>query len=361
MAPPRADEWKIIEGLLPGGWEDAARTQKAFRRVRYTSAPGELLRLLLFHAVNGSGLRETVVQAKAAGLRAMSQVALYKRLKTSDRWLEWIAAQLASRFRELPRIDGSRRVRAIDSTTIRQPASKGTDWRLHYTIDLGTLSCDWQELTDAKGAELLERAPINKGDVLLADRNFLRPLGALAVVEAGGDLVVRLRWTHSLLLDARGKRFKALTHARRLRVGKPGDWSVRLPVPDQEPIEGRVVAVRLPAPLAARAERRALKSSEKKQKTPDKRSLEAAHFVLLFTTLSPATLDAAGVLDLYRCRWQIELVFKRLKQLLKLGLVPHKQPAVARSWIAAKLVISLLLETLYRNSRALSPWGYAIR
>jgi len=37
----------------------------AFRRVRYTSSPGARLRLLLFHAVNGSGLRETVVQAKA--------------------------------------------------------------------------------------------------------------------------------------------------------------------------------------------------------------------------------------------------------------------------------------------------------
>jgi len=361
MTQAHADEWKIIEGLLPEGWAEAARTQKAFRRVRYTRAPSDLLRLLLFHAVNGSGLRETVVQAKAAGLRAMSPVALYKRLKTSDRWLEWIAAQLARRFHELPRIAGSRRVRAIDSTTIQQPASKGTDWRLHYTIDLATLSCDWQELTDSKGAELLERAPINKGDVLLADRNFLRPMGACAVVKAGGDLVVRLRWKHSRLHDAKGRRFKALTHARRLRVGKPGDWNVHLTVPERDSIQGRVVAVRLPAPVAAKAERRALKSFKDKQKTPDKRSLEATHFVLLFTTLSRAELNAAGVLELYRCRWQIELVFKRLKQLLKLGLVPHKQAAVARSWIAAKLVISLLLETLYRNSRSLSPWGYVIQ
>lgn len=361
MTATHVDEWKIVERLLPEEWDDAARTHKAFRRARYTSAPEHLLRLLLFHAVNGSGLRETVVQAKAAGLQAMSQVALYKRMKTSGRWLEWIAAQLATAFRDQPRTDGSRRLRAIDSTTIQQPASKGTDWRLHYTVDLATLGCDWHELTDAKGAELLERAPVNKGDVLLADRNFLRPLGVHAVVMAGGDLVVRLRWTHSLLTDVNGKRFKALAHARRLRVGKVGDWSVRLPVPERNPIEGRVVAVRLPAPLAAKAVRRTLKSSQKKCKTPDKRSLDAAHFVLLFTTLSRELLDAAAVLDLYRCRWQIELVFKRLKQLLKLGQVPHKQPAAARSWIAAKLVVSLLLETLYRNARAISPWGYAIR
>ncbi len=52
MTSAHTDEWKIIEGLLPSGWEDAAREQKAFRRVRYTSAPGALLRLLLFHAVS---------------------------------------------------------------------------------------------------------------------------------------------------------------------------------------------------------------------------------------------------------------------------------------------------------------------
>ena len=358
---PRADEWKIIEKLLPDGWEDAARELRAFRRARYTSGPGELLRLLLFHAVNGSGLRETVVQAKAAGLQAMSQVALYKRMRSSTPWLEWIAERLAARFRELPRASGTRRLRVIDSTTIQQPASKGTDWRLHYTIDLRTLGCDWHELTDATGAELLERAPVEKGDVLLGDRNFLRPAGAHAVVAAGGDLVVRLRWTHSLLTDPSGRRFKALTHARRLRVGAVGDWDVLLPVPDRPPIPGRVVAIRLPAPLAAKAERRALKSAGRKQTKPDKRSLEAAHFVLVFTTLTRQALDASGILDLYRCRWQIELVFKRLKQLLKLGQVPHKQPAAARSWIAAKLVVSLLLEALYRNARALSPWGYAIR
>jgi len=103
-------------------------------------------------------------------------------MKSSGCWLEWIAARLAGKFRALPRALGSRRLRVIDSTTIQRPASTGTDWRLHYaidlcTIDLCTLGCDWQELTDATGAELLERAPVERGDVLLGDRNFLRPRG----------------------------------------------------------------------------------------------------------------------------------------------------------------------------------------
>jgi IS4 transposase len=71
-------------------------------------------------------------------------------------------------------------------------------------------------------------------------------------------------------------------------------------------------------------------------------------------------LSASDMLELYRYRWQIELAFKRLKQLLKLGHLPHQSPDIARTWILAKLVVALLLETLYRNARAFSPWGYRL-
>jgi IS4 transposase len=72
-------------------------------------------------------------------------------------------------------------------------------------------------------------------------------------------------------------------------------------------------------------------------------------------------MASKDVLELYRHRWQIELAFKRMKQLLRLGQLPHQDPAVARTWILAKLVVSLLLETLIRNSRTVSPWGYDLR
>lgn len=360
MKSPRSDEWKVIRSLLPKGWTVAARETGAFLRARYLRDPSALLRLLLFHAVSDGGLRETVTQARASGIADMSAVALLKRLRTSGEWLAWLGAGLCSTFRESPRLPQGIRPRAVDSTTVQGPASKGTEWRVHYSLDLRSLHCDWCELTDATGAELLERTPVAEGDVLIGDRNYLRPLGVKWVVEAGGDVVTRLRWTHSRMLDERGRRFYALKRARRLRVGEVGAWSVKLPVPGAEEIEGRVVAVRLPAPLAKKAERRAERRSKKKGKSPDRRSIEAAHFVMLFTTLLEDVIPAAGVLELYRFRWQVELAFKRLKQLLKLGHLPHKDPAAAVSWIHAKLLVSLLLEKLYRNAVAFSPWGYDI-
>jgi hypothetical protein len=224
---------------------------------------------------------------------------------------------------------------------------------------LVTLNCDWYEVTDAHGAELLERTPMDKGDVLLADRNYLRPAGVQAAVAADAHVLVRLRWTHSPMRDGDGRAFHALGHAKKLKVGQIGAWPVWLPVPEAKSISGRVVATKLPAPVAAKAERRAAKT--KKGRKPDPRSLEAAHFVMVFTTLPETLLAAGDVLELYRYRWQIELAFKRLKQLLKLGRLPHKDPRAAKAWILAKLVVALVLETLYRNARAFSPWGYHLQ
>ena len=354
------DEWKVIERLLPAGWKEAARERGAFRRVRYITDPASLLRLLLFHAVNDGGLRETVAQARASRIAQMSQVALFKRLHSSGAWLAWLGAELARALREQPRLPPELRPRAIDSTTVQGPASRGTQWRVHYSLDLVDLNCDWVELTDAHGAELLERTPMQRGDVLLADRNYLRPVGVRAAAEAGAYVLLRLRWSHALMVDRGQRRFNALQQAKKLRVGQVGVWPVKLPVPAGKAVRGRVVATRLPAPLAAKAARRVTKRASKKGKQLDPRTLQAAHFVMVFTTLPATLLGASGVLELYRYRWQIELAFKRLKQLLKLGRLPHKTLAIARTWILAKLVVALLLETLYRNARVFSPWGYRL-
>src|SRR5712664_978144 len=212
------DEWRVIERLLPVGWEEAARERGAFRRARYTTDPASLLRLLLFHAVNDGGLRETVAQARVSGIAAMSQVALFKRLRTSGGWLAWLGAELARSLREQPRLPQELRPRAIDSTTVQGPASTGTQWRVHYSLDLVDLNCDWIELTDAQGAELLERTPMRRGDVLHADRNYLRPVGVRAAAEAGAYVLVRLRWSHSAMVDRRERPFNALQHAKQLKV-----------------------------------------------------------------------------------------------------------------------------------------------
>jgi IS4 transposase len=65
-------------------------------------------------------------------------------------------------------------------------------------------------------------------------------------------------------------------------------------------------------------------------------TLEFAKYVLVFTTRSSDS--AAAVSESYRVRWQIELVFERLKSLAQLGHVPKHDDRSARAWIYGKFL-----------------------
>ena len=88
-------------------------------------------------------------------------------------------------------------------------------------------------------------------------------------------------------------------------------------------------------------------------------TLEAAGYVFVFTTLD-ASHSATQVLELYRMRWQIELVFKRLKSLLGLGHLKKHDEQAARAWLQGKLMVACLIEKLLAMAEHISPWGFEI-
>jgi hypothetical protein len=317
-----------------------------------------LLRVALFHAASSGSLKEDATALRLAGVVTLSHVALFFRLRKLGDWLQWIASRMLLALRTGPE-SLPFRLLLTDSTTVQGPRSRGTEWRLHYAVDLLTAECHFAQLTDASEGEKLERVPIEKGTVLFGDRNFFRPEGVRSVRQREGHVVLRLRWTHPRIEDAAGEAVSALRLAKTLRrAGEVGDWSVRVPVEEGPAVKGRIVAIRLPGPIAAKKRAALEKAALKKGKTLKKESLEAASFVLLFVTLPRKKFSARRVLKLYRYRWQVECAFKRLKQLLKIGHVPHQDESAARAWILGKLVLSLLLESLYRKAQTFSPWGF---
>ena len=66
------------------------------------------------------------------------------------------------------------------------------------------------------------------------------------------------------------------------------------------------------------------------------------------------------LLELYRCRWQVELGFKRLKSLLQLGHLKKTDPQGAKAWLQGKLLIASLIEALIAVGDRFSPWGYRL-
>jgi len=89
-----AEDWQVIERLLPEHWEQQGRVLGAFQRGRQIPDAATLLRVLLIHLAQGCGLRETAVRAREGGLAEVSDVAVLKRLKGCGAWFEWMARAL---------------------------------------------------------------------------------------------------------------------------------------------------------------------------------------------------------------------------------------------------------------------------
>jgi hypothetical protein len=357
-----ADEsWEILQQFLPADLEESARTHGAFRRARgQIKSASVLLRLLLLHVGGGLSLEQAAVRARENNLVEITPVALFKRLRSSAAWLVWLTEQLVKSLSKDwdDTLWKGRPIRVLDATDIEEPGPTGTDWRLHYSVRLPQLSCDFLELTDVHGGETLKRLPVNKGDIVLCDRGYSHRPGVARVLQQQADVVVRLNWGAFPLEDKEGKPVDLLKRVGRLKVGQIGQWPVWFEHAGQRyPL--RLCALRKNKVAAARAVRKAEKKARNKGQQVRPETLKLAAFVLVLTSL-PSSWAASLILELYRARWQVELAFKRLKQLLGTGHVPKTTDASSLAWLQAKILTALLIEHMIHAGRFFSPWGYRL-
>src|SRR5438093_13713889 len=144
------EEWEFLTGFLPHDWREQARTTGALRRARGIPNADCLLQLILMHTATGLSLRQTVVRAREQSIAEISDVALLKRLRSSEAWLRSLTSQMTEigEAEIVQRVCSQRRVSVGDATTIEDQGGAGTDWRVHYTLCLPDLNCDFFELTD---------------------------------------------------------------------------------------------------------------------------------------------------------------------------------------------------------------------
>jgi hypothetical protein len=356
------EDWQVLLGLFPDGWADMGRSTGAVSRLRGFNSLSDLFRTLLLHVGCGWSLRETAVQAKLAGIADVSDVTLLNRLRQAEDWLRQLCQRLwkDNGVNLEPALKG-RPVRLVDATVVREPGKTGGQWRIHYSMRLPSLECDYFDLTPVQGkntGERLGRFPLQAGELVLADAGYSNPPGIAAVVGQGADICVRLnRWSLPLL-DEKARPFPLLRKIKTLRkAGETAEWRVWVRSGDQL-IGGRLCGIRKSEQAAQRAQRKLMLRQQKgKGKvTPEKR--EYACYVLVFTTLPKGRATVRQVLECYRLRWQIELTFKRLKSIAQLGHVPKQDDQSSRAWLYGKLFVALLSQKLARVGSAISPWGY---
>jgi hypothetical protein len=338
----------------------ALRT-KAIERQRKVADGASLLRLALARGPGGLSLSETAAWASMIGLAEMSDPGIKFRLDKAAGFLEEVvASQLAAISAGASLRWAGRFLRAADGSSISQRASSGTDWRVHGVFDLGRGGFSHLEVTDKHGAEALDRGAPLPGEVRIGDRNYASAKRLQSFREQSNgqaDFIARLRWNALRLRKPDGKPFDLIKHLATLpRDFLPHEVSVQAVVTrSQPPLPLRLIILRKPAEAAEAAGKALRRSASRKQKTLDPRSLFAAEFIILATSLPAEGYPAEEVLAAYRLRWQIELAFKRLKSLLHIDRLPTRTPQASRSWLYAHLILALLCDDLSQEFLESSP------
>jgi hypothetical protein len=363
------EDWELLLSFLPGDWRELAVSEEALKGLRRDKDEEKLLRTILLHVGCGHSLRETVVRARKADLAHLSDVALLKRLRKCENWLYRLSCRLFGE-RGIGEIKGLGdrygKLRVVDGSQVKEPGKTGSLWRIHYSLELPSLRCDFFELTPAKGAgtgESLTRFEVSPGQHILADRGYSNAKGLFHVVAGGADLTVRLCPTNVRLNNCDGNPFPLDRELATVeKAGQIAEWPIRITDGhDGHPVSGRLCVLRKSQTAIELARKKLRKRAQKSGETIQEETWFRAEFVIIFTTVPAMRLSAEEVLGLYRIRWQVELVFKRFKQLAGLGHLPKHDDASSRSWLYGKLFVSLLTEKIISHAESFSPWGYGLQ
>jgi hypothetical protein len=313
----------------------------------------------------GFSLRETVVRARKAQLADLSDVALLKRLRKAKDWLHGLCCGLfAERGLKGPDDPGAV-LRLMDATLVKEPGDTGSQWRIHYSLQWPTLRCDYFKLTTFEGkgtGETLRQYPIQAGDLILVDRGYCQAAGIHHVAAGKAWVTVRLNPGSLILHAPQGEVFPLLDKLKAIqRTGEVAAWNVRVPFEDQAPIEARVCVVRKSQAAITKAIKKLRRQASKQGSQLQPETLIYAEYVMVVTTFPEDKYSPIMILEWYRFRWQIELVFKRFKQIVQLGHLPKHGEESAQAWLYGKLFIALLTEKVIEQANAFSPWGYSLQ
>ena len=222
------EDWELLLTFFPDGWEDLAMECGSLKGLSKDKSADSLLRVLLLHLGCGHSLRETVVRARQAGLADLSDVALMKRLRKSRPWLHALCVSLMREQGISPAADECVQMRVFDATTVKEPGTTGSLWRLHYSGRLPSPACDHFKLTEPKGpgtGESFEQFPLFAGDLVVAGRGYSTAAGLFHVVSAGAHATVRVNTASLVFTRPDGGRFALLAAVSSLEhAGVPRSW-----------------------------------------------------------------------------------------------------------------------------------------
>lgn len=345
---------KDIMKEMPEGYKKACWETGGMDRRRGIQDEEELLTLCMYYAY-GNSLIDTQNYALTTFGTNISDVGFMKRFKKCNEWIKWINQHMLQEKAEIYKIPEKikgKKVIAVDASSITSKGAVKENWKLHYAVNIFSMTTEQFKITTESTGESLKNFELDKDYLVLADRIYATITGIENCNKAGADYILRIRNKAFKLYDKNGTEV-VLTELLKKVKRKSRDFYLYYmnSAKELKPIR---FCVAQKTKEEKEFEQKNLRQKEKRKQIKISEETKFSNNYFFVVTSLDDSLSAEEILKLYRLRWQVEMVFKRLKSILNLGSMPTKTPVSSEAWLNCKMLIALLIEKLML-SVAFSP------
>ena len=331
-----------IERALSGSLEESAKIYGALIRKRGVASASGLLRGLLIYASSAISIRMLSLCAFALKIADVSDTAWRKRIVASAAWLVFLLNSVLPKPPPQEELSAKKlNVRLIDASDVKAQGDNGMVYRIHMSYNLSAGCMDEIKVTDHHTAESFAHFTIEKDAIYIADAGYGKAKLFSHLVSRQAHAILRITPNLVRFVDQDGQLIEMVNKLDTAK--KTMEFNCYMQ-DGKKAIPVRIIASQLPEDKKPDAIRRKMKKAQKDQRKCKPETLVYAQWVILATSLEEDRFTAEEILAIYRCRWQIELLFKRIKQHFKVTRIRASSEKHAQAVIALWLLIWAIAE-----------------
>lgn len=255
----------------------------------------------------------------------------------------------------------------FDSSTISLPEELAQVWsgctyqsqikaglKLHTRLELKSGALEGPLLTDARDSDSkskLQYGELPIGSLSMGDMAYWDGARMNELSKNGCFWLSRLR---SDLLIYTPQEEPPIDLAKYLRDQQTDKVEVMVEISRTDRVKTRLMAVRLSKEQTDIRRMRYRAECKNGGRTPSKKTLELLEWLIMLTNASSEQLSIEGAMVLYRCRWQIELLFRLWKESGSVDEWRSKKPDRIMTEVYAKLITLVIQHWLL----LLGMWDY---
>ena len=332
---------------LPEGYKEACWESKAMQRKIGIQDEDTLVTLCLYYVYDKS-LVDTKIYAESFLSVKISDVGFMKRFIRCNKWIQWMNQRLIEERQpicDIPDKLKGKRIKTVDASDIVTKGAVKQTWRLHYAFDLFSLSSAEFHITPESTGETLENFSFQPNDLVIGDRAYATITGVEHCKKSGADFILRLRNKAFNLYDENGKQLILTEDILKNTDRECQDFTVYYKSKEKKLNKLRLCVCRKTDDEIA-AEQKKLDRTECRKQLKISEDTRFSHNYFFVVTSLGEEYSCEEILAIYRLRWQVEMVFKRFKSILKMGSMPTKTAESCETWLNCKMLIALLIEKM---------------